>query len=513
MQLNPTQKERDAAAKLWAEKGWDECKAALEARIGEVSAIHDQLSAAYNWKAVTKLSGTDTDKRNSFRLMNADLAALRDRCREIVNLKSNQQELDHAAEIEARNGGSRPPSEAARAAIRQMQEIPPTELRRHHNTAFLRQAAEQKGLEIGSTDLGGSRNHKPGMGRNSLTWQIAERKNGVDELSISLDHLIGPQMVMTSGTPGALGGGSQIGADGGFSIYPPMTGLTVPLLFPPLVMDVVRRETTYSNLFVYRSQTSGYQLEYADADNAATKNQKSGFRGENEAGQEIKPKWETQRSPVVKCIAYAEVTQEQIDDGEDVDSLIADQLRMELRNSVDRDLLNGPGGTTDRMLGLLDSVGTEAMGAGTANKPLFGYDFISKAANQIITDTWLMPDCVVMSPMAWNSLSTARDNDGRLQMLDPQEVMQKQINGLPVKLSPHVGATVATRDSTVAIGAFSTAGMLVDRQDVMLSRTDSHDANYTKDVITIKATVRVASARLYDKAFRTVTAFGGRKAA
>ena len=125
----------------------------------------------------------------------------------------------------------------------------------------------------------------------------------------------------------------------------------------------------------------------------------------------------------------------------------------------------------------------------------------------IMKDVWMMPDRVVMNPLDWHALSTTRGSDGHLQFMDPTEAAQKRVLGLPVVFSPWM-----TRDQakgTVGIGAFSTAAAIVDRRDVQLARTDAHDENFTKDVITIKASVRVAGLKFYDQAFRTITSFAG----
>ena len=340
--------------------------------------------------------------------------------------------------------------------------------------------------------------------------------NGVDKLEVPLDYLIGPRRpvnVMTQGdAPGALGGGSNPGAEGGFSIYPPMTDTLVPLPFPtPAVMDLVRRLRTQSNTFVYRYQSTDSQLPLGATDNAATA-KAAGFVEEGAAGQEIKPAWKTARAPVVKALAFAEVTEEQIEDGEDVDTLISEQLQLELRNTVERDLMLGSG-NNERMEGLLVGLGsgqTTAMPAGSSTKPIWGFDYISQAIFQIVKDLWFMPDAVVMDPLAWSALSTARTSQGQLQFMDPTEAAQMRVLGLPVILSPYTAHT--NPHQTVAVGAWARGAALVDRRDVTLSRTDSHSTRFVEDVVTIKGSVRIANARFYDKAFRTITAFDGRKA-
>ena len=509
MQLNPTKADIEEFATQYEGKGADDVKPMLNDVIGEIEAVHDQLSANYDWSKVTKLDGTSDDKRNAFRKMNARMCALRDRMRDIKAIEHSRGETDHAAEIAERNGGSRPSDPRDRAEAERMSRIAPSDLERYNSTRFLRMAAEQSGISL----------EGEGHGKQSICYQIANRVNGVDKLSIPLDFLIGPRHplnVLTGGGPasgGATGGGQTVGAGGGWSIYPPMTDLVVDAIWQPtMIMDLVRRLTTRSNLYVYRKNTTTVpQIPIAGATPGDTNTRESGWVPENTAGVEISPKWETQTSPVVKCLAYAEVTEEQIEDGEDVDALIAEQLRRELRNQVEVELMLGTG-IHGRMQGIFGSgtVGTEALAAptvGATGAVNYGFDLLSKAHMQILKDTWMMPDRFVMDPLDFHSLSTTRGSDGHLQFMDPTEAAAKRVLGLPVVFSPYMNR--AMTPGTVGIGAFSTAAALVDRRDVQLSRTDAHDANFTKDVITIKASVRVAGLKFYEKAFRTVTNFSG----
>ena len=56
----------------------------------------------------------------------------------------------------------------------------------------------------------------------------------------------------------------------------------------------------------------------------------------------------------------------------------------------------------------------------------------------IMSNVWMMPDHVVMHPLDWHSLSTTRGTDGHLQFMEPAEVAQKRVLGLPVILSPYM---------------------------------------------------------------------------
>ena len=511
MQLNPTQAEIAEAAKQYEDKGRKEIVASLKERIGEIEAVHDQLSAKYDWSAVTKLDGTSDDKRNAFRKMNADVCALRDRMREIQGIDKSKQDKDMAAEIAERNGGSRPSDPAARAEAERLAAMPQADLEAYQSTRFLREAAKQAGIEIKGE----------GLGKDSICFQIATRPHGLDGVSVPLDWMVGPRSptnVLSGGPTGGPGGATVPGAGGGWSIYPPMTDTRIDTPWPPVfVMDLVRRLRTTSNLFVYRAQSvPGHtdnlgQLKLDGAD-AAAKAAAAGWTAEDTEGAEIRPKWVTKTSPVVKCLAFAEITEEQIEDGQDIDGLVADQLRRELRNSVERDLLLGTG-ANNRMQGIfgysLPGTSTTDFVAPASGTTDYGFDYISHGIFTMMKEIWMMPDRVVMHPLDWHKLSTTRDTQGRLQFMDPTEAAAKRVLGLPVSFTPWMAEDAS--QGTVGLGAFASAAALIDRRDVQLSRTDAHDENFTKDVLTIKASVRVAAARFYDSAFRRVTNFEGKK--
>ena len=258
MQLNPTVAEIAEAAKAYEGKGRKEVTEALKHRIGEIEAVHEQLTDGYDWSKATKLDGEDkATKRANFRKMNADLAALRERMSEIQGIDRSVDAKDRAAEIAARNGGSRPSAEAQGQAVTAIQRVDTHKLARDQRMTFLRAAAEKAGLDVASA----------GYGHDSLIYKLAHnRDGGASKVEISLDDMLGPQgpvNVLTSADAG--------GAGGGFSIYPPMTDRVVEGIFPPRrVIDILPRERTTSNQYRYMASGSIQLRPCAHRDNAVT---------------------------------------------------------------------------------------------------------------------------------------------------------------------------------------------------------------------------------------------------
>ena len=110
--------------------------------------MHEQLSSAYDWSAVTKLDGSDDDKRTAFRKMNADLCALRDRMREHpgrAEQAASRKPIAHCRDHRrgtADRSTSEPRCQSASAANGADGTCPI--LHRHRMTHFLRMAAEQQ---------------------------------------------------------------------------------------------------------------------------------------------------------------------------------------------------------------------------------------------------------------------------------------------------------------------------------------------------------------------------------
>ena len=194
----------------------------------------------------------------------------------------------------------------------------------------------------------------------------------------------------------------------------------------------------------------------------------------------------------------------------DVDGRATTVLINEVRTNLEEVVMIGTG-ADKQPSGLFGAAGFTAVAQpdAAANKPTYGLDSISLACFTIMKDVWEMPDFIVMHPLDWHEITTARDDDGNLQFMHPTEAALMRILGIPVILSPFTAPNAA--QGNVCLGAFRMNAALVDRRDLTIARTNVHDANFTKDVITIKGSVRAAVARFRDKAFAKVTSFNGKK--
>ena len=86
----------------------------------------------------------------------------------------------------------------------------------------------------------------------------------------------------------------------------------------------------------------------------------------------------------MKCLAYAEITEEQIEDGEDVDGLVAEQLRRELRNQSRSSCCTARGRTVACRASSDPALHTDALAVptvGPTGAVSYGFDMISQGCH------------------------------------------------------------------------------------------------------------------------------------
>ena len=426
----PPRRTSRSSPKFGGSKGRDEVAEALKDRIGKAETIHEQLTADYDWSKAVGLDGDDKNtKRDNFRMLNAELAALRDRMRDIQGIDRSLEAKDRASEIAERNGGSRPSEGAANETANAIQRVPPEVRQRERLIGWLRQAAEHGGEKFLPEG--------DGNGQDSMIVRIAnDLQGGIDKASVALDRIIGPQAPVNVLTAGI----GAPGAEGGMTIWPDYSDRVVEAIWPPIrVMDILPRERCMTSQWKYmkRDDPETRLLQPGGSDNTdAKKATARGWRDENEAGAEIKPKWVEESVDIEKIIAYFEVTEEQIEDGNDVDGRATRVLINEIRTNLEEALMIGVGGAEPTGLFSKSGFTEVAHAAAASGKTNWGLDYISLALFTIMKDVWEMPDYIVMHPLDWHELTTARDRDGRLQFMHPTEAAMMRILGTPVILSP-----------------------------------------------------------------------------
>lgn len=283
--------------------------------------------------------------------------------------------------------------------------------------------------------------------------------------------------------------------------YPPAvtrSDLVVPtaLRDPQNVIDLIDTITTDNYQYKYLEETTFTNNSSATAEGSAL--------GENALAF-------TERTENIRKIgSFLPVTEELLADVSAVQGYLDSRLRTMVNLAVGDQILAGSG-VAPNLTGILNvsGINTFDFSAFTGNLKRIGQ--VYEAITEIQKDSFLSPDAIVMHPSDWYQLVTEVNAVTTSGSLNPLFVGAGQFGGgvgqslwgLPVVLD-------TTRPAgTCIVGVFGggQACHIVARQGMEVAMSDSHDANFTKDIIVMKATVRLGFPVYRATAFCTITNF------
>ena len=482
MRLIPTQTEIDNATRehnvgnLTAEQ----CQSTYAELSGKFEKAFGELTEgdSVNWSNVKDFQGKRDDKEQGMRLLNAHRVSVMNHKRELDEVARVKNGLERDQALDALNDMSN--REGAKATNIVVDErAVQGEVRN-----LVRMIADKAGIETGD------------IKNTAILNAVMDQRNGrgVQDVGLKLGDIMN-----------VLGTGNV-----GLPVFSQRSPLVVETPFPPSVIDIIPRINVTSDSYEHRRQTTGVLLQEGSAGTPSAKATAVGATAAGASGKEIQPDWETVTTTIRKLLAYVPLTEEQMKDA-GTDQYATMELVRELRNSADREVLIGPGGNS-RMAGLFgvaNTFTTKVQPAAAANNPSFGWISISEAMATIMKDVWSPVDFIIMHPLDWHSYITATDDENRPLVLDKDERKDKTILGVPVLES--VNMTQDASQGTVFVGAFRMNSNILDRQQVSVARTDAHDENFIKDVVVVKAGVRMAVLKKRNNAFYSITAFSGKK--
>lgn len=196
---------------------------------------------------------------------------------------------------------------------------------------------------------------------------------------------------------------------------------------------------------------------------------------------------------VRKIGTFIPVTEEQLSDVEGIRALVDNRLGVMVMLAADNEVLNGDG-TGVHIDGFYHQVTqTYALSA----EPVF--DAIFRGLNKVRTIGFANPDAIVVHPNDFVDIRLARTEDGIYIMGNPDMVGSEMLFGL------RVVQTTAATENTALVGDFGTHSALVTRWGLDVKASDSHDTNFTHDIWTIKARIRIGLAIYRLTAFCEVT--------
>ena len=171
-------------------------------------------------------------------------------------------------------------------------------------------------------------------------------------------------------------------------------------------------------------------------------------------------------------------------------------------------------GVAPNLTGILNVTGINTFAYGGYSGGLKRIGQVYEAITEIQKDSFLTPDAIIMHPSDWYQVVTeVADTSGTsgagFTQTQPLFIGAGQFGGavgqslwgLPVVLD-------TTRPAgTAVVGVFGggQAIHIVARQGMEIAMSDSHDANFTKDIIVMKATVRLGLPVYRPQAFCTIT--------
>lgn len=193
-----------------------------------------------------------------------------------------------------------------------------------------------------------------------------------------------------------------------------------------------------------------------------------------------------------KIAGFIKLTDEFLEDAPFLKSEIDGRLLYDLAWFEEQQLLNG-NGTGQNVLGLLNRSGIQTeTGTSLADNP----DSIFRAITKVSTASGLRADGVVINPTDYQALRLAKDGNDQYYGggFFAGQYGQGGIPDNPPLWGLRTVVTPAIAAGTVLVGAFSQAATLYRKGGVRVEATNSHDTDFTNNLVTIRAEERVALA-------------------
>lgn len=280
-------------------------------------------------------------------------------------------------------------------------------------------------------------------------------------------------------------GGSDTSA--GAFVTPEQTGIVEMLGRKPLtIRDLISVRRTGSDVVEYVVQTShtnaAAPVPEATSSAAPTAPGSAGALVLNPNGG-YKPEgaWAFERkSTSVKTIAeWVPATKRALADVAQMEGLINDELRADIAEAEENQILNG-NGSGENLTGIMNTSGVQTQAFDTDI-------FVStrKAITKARTIGRVAPNAVLLSPADMETIDLARDNDDRFYGAGPFAMGPRTLWGLPTIESESIV------DGTALVGDFSKA-VLWDREETTVTISDSHADFFIRNLVAVLAEERVA---------------------
>ena len=284
--------------------------------------------------------------------------------------------------------------------------------------------------------------------------------------------------------------------DAGWAPESVRSGRFVPQIATPIeVIDLFPNIPTDQEMYVYMEETTrtNAAAETAESRGGSATTVAAGYYQESALAV-------TQReSPIRKIGTSIPVTKEQLADVAGIRAYLDGRLRLFVLERLDNQLLNGDGSGTLNLRGLLHTtgVGSTAKAGDTPQA-----DAVFDMMRRVRVTGRANPTAILMNPSDWQLIVLAKGTDGHYisnrAIVDPVE---ERIWGVPVVQASNLAA------GTCVVGDFANQCAMLDRQQVELETTDSHDDEFLRDIFRIKVSMRVGVVFFRPQAFQRSTNF------
>lgn len=279
-------------------------------------------------------------------------------------------------------------------------------------------------------------------------------------------------------------GGS--GTSAGAFVTPEQTGIIEMLGRRPLtIRDVISVRRTGSDAVEYVRQTSHTNAAAAvpEATSTAPIGDGTGGTATPVAGG-VKPEgsWAFERKTAnVKTIAeWVPATKRALADAAQLEGLINDELRADIAETEENQILTG-NGTGENLTGILSTSGIQTQAFDTDI-----FVSVRRALTKAKTIGRVVPNAVALNPVDVETVDLAREaGTGKFYGGGPFAMGPQTLWGKPILETEGVPA------GTALVGDFSKA-VLWDREETTVSITDSHADFFIRNLVAILAEERVA---------------------
>ena len=258
---------------------------------------------------------------------------------------------------------------------------------------------------------------------------------------------------------------------------------------PLTIRNLVSNRRTTSDTVEYVTETSHTNAAavVAEATSSAAPTAVAGASGAvtftNASGGGYKPEgaWAFAVSTaVVKTIAeWVPVTKRALADVAQLEGLINDELRNDIVEAEEDQILNG-NGSGENFTGIVNTSGIQTQAWAT---DLF--TTIRKGVTKARTVGRVNPNALVLNPADAERIDLAQDGNDRYYYGGPQAIGQRTIWGVPVVESE------SQAEGTGLLGDFSKA-IIWDREQTTVTMTDSHADFFIRNLVAILAEERLA---------------------